>query len=64
MSVKVCAVSKDTKAQAQYTPVAMKPWERCGVCKYYIRLNARNGDCEKVTGTVAERGWCKHWAKE
>ena len=55
---------KDSKKDAQYTPVAMKPHERCGLCRYYIRLNSQDGDCEKVSGVVRERGWCKHWTQQ
>jgi len=52
---------KDTKRQAQYTPRAMRHSERCAVCKYYLRLNASDGDCDKVEGVVKAAGWCKHW---
>lgn len=57
------SASKDSKAQAQYTPHAMRPSERCGLCRYYIKLNPHHGDCEKVIGTVAAAGWCKHFAR-
>jgi len=57
-------VTKDSKAEAAYTPVAMRPEQRCGLCKYYIRFNSTDGDCEKVVGVVKERGWCKHFEKK
>ena len=52
---------KDTKEVAQYTPHAMRHSERCAVCKYYRRLNALEGDCDKVIGVVKGAGWCKHF---
>ena len=55
---------KDTKKQAQYTPVAMKPSERCAVCRYYIRFNKTVGACQKVMGGVEAQGWCRHWEKK
>ena len=55
---------KDSKQQAHYTPVAMKPHENCGRCKYYHRLNGYIGECDKVMGTVAQAGWCKWWSRK
>jgi hypothetical protein len=55
---------KESKKEAQYTPEAMRPSERCGVCKFYHRYNADMGGCDKVLGTVAEAGWCKHWERK
>jgi hypothetical protein len=56
-------VTKDSKAQAQYTPHAMRREQRCAVCRYYIKLNAVSGDCRKVEGLVRGAGWCRHFAK-
>jgi hypothetical protein len=53
---------KDTKTQAQYTPRAMRASERCSLCKYYQRINASDGDCDKVAGIVQAVGWCRHFA--
>jgi hypothetical protein len=57
-------VSKDSKAQAQYTAVAMKASERCGLCKYYIKFDHLVGMCDKVEGEVRGAGWCKHFEKD
>jgi hypothetical protein len=53
---------KDTKIAAQYTPRAMRASERCILCRYYHRINATDGDCDKVEGIVQAAGWCKHFA--
>ena len=40
----------------------MRASERCGRCRYYIKINRTDGDCQKVEGTVKAAGWCKHFA--
>jgi hypothetical protein len=40
----------------------MRASERCHLCKYYQRINATDGDCDKVVGIVQAMGWCCHFA--
>ena len=49
---------KDTKEEADYTPVAAMQSERCDKCRYFRPMYET---CTKVIGHVKPGAWCKHF---
>lgn len=46
-----------TKEEADYTPLAKNPAERCAVCDHFIPSSS----CSIVIGVIRATGWCKNW---
>ena len=51
----------ESKEAARYTDNGSAA-EHCGNCEYYLAGGTReDGLCRIVSGTIAYRGWCRHW---
>ena len=46
---------KHTQAEADDTPHASNPAERCSLCKHFLS----GGSCALVSGTIDPDGWCR-----
>jgi len=46
---------KISKASADYSAISKNPQTTCGKCQHY----KGRGVCEKVSGEVSPRGWCR-----
>lgn len=51
---------KQTKSEANYTPKANDPKERCGLCKHFEAPS----ECHKVVGIVNTNGWCRLFVRD
>ena len=38
--------------------------DHCGVCRFYIKINAGGGRCTKVKGPIQPWKWCKRFRKK
>jgi hypothetical protein len=50
------SMHKYTKQQAGYEPVA-QGHDHCDDCQSFLK----NGDCAKIEGKVAPKGWCQFY---
>ena len=52
-------MAKETKAAADYTPLAQKHNERCELCLHFIAPR----ECTLVQGEISPKGWCKYFER-
>ncbi len=51
---------RQSKAEVKYTPKAMNPNERCGLCAHFYKVGAySSGRCTRVEGEINAQGWCE-----